>query len=389
MRKLTKIIFLGSGLSIIGFGFQNCSDVDFQTIEKSFCSETTGCLERIAGADKCFRLTYNQPNKNNGSGKLDLLLVTDTSGSLAEEREEVAEGVSQLTRQLPGEADINISVLLAHGDKTSYGGVLFSHSQSQPVFNTMGKSAEQINNYTINNLSKNLPGDHETDGGEVLLYSLHKSLTSKLSENQSKGMFRSDADLAVILITDENDICSLGSYPRPGQASPVPDPQGAENYSYNKYCTNSSGQPIVTPTSVLADLKAVKKDKKVFAHSITYLSPDTMPHRNENEIGYGVIDLAELANGVQVDMGRAVNDTNHINTELARIGELTRRELGLIKSQFSLTNSDLSEIYPDSIVLSVDGQKQSHYSFDPKTDSLSVENPGTYGSNVQIEYCGL
>ena len=390
MRKLTKVLLLGSGLSIIGLSFQNCSDVNFKTLEKSVCSEATGCIDRIAGADKCFRLTYNQPDKYSGSnGKLDLLLVTDTSSSLAEERAEIAEGVSQLTRQLPNDADINISVLLAHGDNTSYGGVLFSHSQSPPVFNTMGKSSEQINNYTINNLSKNLPEDNETDGGEVLLYSLHKSLTAKLSENQNKGMFRSDADLAVILITDENDICSLGSYPRPGQPSPVVDPQGAENHSYEKYCTNNSGQSTVTPVSVLVDLKTVKHDKKVFAHSITYVSQDTMPKRNENEIGYGIIDLAELANGVQVDMGKAINDTNHINTELAKIGELTRRELGLIKSQFKLTNSDLSEIYPNSIVLLVDGNPQNSYNYDPTTQSLSVENPGTYGSNLQIEYCGL
>lgn len=389
MRKPIKIIF--SGIALVGLSavFQNCSDVQFKTQNSNVCLEGESCSneETPLADNRCYQQTYKQPEITTNNNALDILIVTDTSGSLVEERREVAEGVSLLLRQLPNNADVNMSIMLAHGDKTAYGGNLFAQRSYEKVFKAKDKSKDQINNYIIQNLGQSLPGDYDTDGGEVLLYSLYKSLFTNYQKIQSEGFYRDYANLVILMITDENDICSLGSYPRPERLQPVYDPERKELQAYQKYCLNGNQQLMVTPESIKNGFADLKNGSKVFVHSISYLDPKLIPNVGENEIGYGVIDLVDLTGGVKVDMGKATKDNNYIHSELSKIGELTQQQLGYLKTQFDLSSGE--SINAQSIRVFIDGKANFDYQYDSSTKSIKLLSPGSSGSKVEVNYCNL
>lgn len=385
MKKAIKPIIWGFGVVSLSFAFQNCSDVEFKT-KSSVCTEGEVCTSSLPGG-KCFEQTYTQPSKVTENQALDILMVTDTSGSLAEERRQVAEGMTQLLQQLPSSANINMSVMLAHGDRSSYGGKLFAKRSSDLVFQAQNKSKQQISNYISENLASSLPSDNDTDGGEVLLYSLYSSLFKNYSSIQSQGFYREGTNLVVIMITDENDICSLGSYPRPERATPVYDPEQKEDDAYKKYCVNSNGQEVVTPEIIKNGFADIKSNAQVFVHSISYLNPNLVPNNGENEIGYGVIDLVDLMGGVKVDMGRATNDKDHIPRELAKIGELTQKQLGYLKTQFDLSATD--QVDQQSVRVFVDGQPNYNFEFNSNQQAIKLSSAGSAGSVIQLQYCSL
>lgn len=385
MRKAIKPILWGFGVISLSFGFQNCSDVEFKT-KSSLCAEGEVCTNSLPGG-KCFEQTYTQPSTVTENQALDILMVTDTSGSLAEERRQVAEGMSLLLQQLPEAANINMSVMLAHGDRSSYGGKLFAKRSSDIVFRAQNKTKQQVSNYILENLASSLPADNDTDGGEVLLYSLYSSLFNNYLSIQSQGFYRQDTNLVVIMITDENDICSLGTYPRPERATPVYDPEQREDDAYQNYCVDSAGRAIVTPMAIKNGFADIKSNSQVYVHSISYLDPDLVPNNGENEIGYGVIDLVDLMGGVKVDMGKATNDKDHIPRELAKIGELTQKQLGYLKTQFDLKAAN--NVDPQSVRVFVDGQPNYNYEFNSSLQAVKLSSAGTAGSVIELEYCSL
>lgn len=386
MNKKIKTLFFGLSSVFLALVFQNCSDVQFKT-KNSVCSfGENGCVnEPIPLGKNCYEQNYKQPDKISDGQALDVLVVTDTSGSLADERRQVAEGMSLLLGQLPSSADINMSIMLAHGDNSPYGGRLYALRSSDKVFRAKNKSQQDVNNYVIENLASSLPEDHETDGGEALLYSLYSSLFKNYQEIQAEGFYRNNANLVIVMITDENDICSLGSYPRKERSTPVYDPNQNEYPAYDKYCLNEQGQEVVTPLVIKNALSDYKANSQTFVHSITYLDPNLVPRAGENEIGYGVIDLVDAMNGVKVDMGMATRDQNHIPTQLSKIGELTQQQLGFLKTQFSL-NTDQT-IDEQSIQVFVDGKANYDFQYDSTIKSVKVPNAGGESSQVDIQYC--
>lgn len=316
--------------------------------------------------DRCHHERYVQPEAQL-TRELDLWFVTDTSGSLDQERSDIADGIDAFVAQLPAEVNYRIGVTLAHGSRSQYSGKMFQSSRGERVIlNSEEQSLSQIRQDLHSKLTRT-QDDWYSDGGEEGLYSLQKALTHHLGEAQAQGFFRNDAALAVVFIADENDICAI--YPE--GITPVPDDNHLEGPAFDRDCQG------VTPVSVLNSLRAVKNNQPLVVGGIVYTDPQTIPWGGENEKGYGYLDLIDLAKGIAVDLANG-----NYTSKLAEIGALTSTKLTL-KDEFVLIASDVD---PQSLEVYVDGQAV-EYSYTEEVHTVHVPQAGGANSIVDLHYC--
>ncbi len=335
----------------------------------------------------CYADRYSQPEAI-VTKKVDLLFVTDTSSSLDEERMKVADGVEAFLQALPADVDYRIATMLAHGGASSRVGRVYSklRTGADQVLRSDLLDPADLRAKLRHDLM-NVVEDSSTDGGEIGMYSITRALDDdRLAESRSLGFFRTDAALAVIFISDENDICSV--FP-PG-ITPVPDPQGKENSAKAAYCTRTAPARVVdgvtiapaysetiTAESVVRKLQDLQAGRPLVVSAIAYTNPALVPSGGENEYGYGWLDMVEIAGGVKVEM----TDASYENG-LNRIGALTTVKLSLLK-EFSLTRREIDE---NSIEARVDGQSVA-FTYIPSLNQVSLEELGTARSTVDLLYC--
>ncbi|HRK01702.1 MAG TPA: fibronectin type III domain-containing protein [Oligoflexia bacterium] len=314
----------------------------------------------------CFNERFVQPHAER-TNKLDLLFVTDTSGSLDAERGKIADGIDAFVLALPEHVDFQIAVMLGHGSNSNHSGAIYKHKNSKHVLKSAELSLDELRAMLKMNLM-NQPMDHHSDGGEIMSYSFMYGLEhGKAQSSRAKGFFRDDAALAVIFVTDENDICA--EYPV--GVKPVPDPSGGEAASKKRDCSG------VTTASLLAKLKAFQGDRPYLVGGIYYNNLKTVPKGDENEFGYGIDDIVKTAHGVSVDMA-----DGQYSQGLAEIGNLTTIKLNLY-TDFTLarTNVDIS-----TLRVEVDGQN-SEYSYNADSNEVHIEDAGDALSVIDINYC--
>ncbi len=365
MKKLVLSIYMVLGSAFI---FQGCSQVEFSgmrpiTIDGNPVDNPCHCEV------SCFEETYTQ-RKNPAANKLDIIFVTDTSGSLDVERNAVANGIGNFVGQLDPNIDFNIGVILAHGSTSSRTGKLYQSAKGESlVLKKSLLSLTQIRDGLIKKLTSPIPGDNASDGGEEGLYSTSQALTPTNKQAIiDAGLFRSDAALAVVYIADENDICAR--YPQ--GITPVVDPDGAEGPAFIRDCEN------VTAAGVYAQLKALKGDLPLAIGGVIYNNVATAPTDSENEVGYGYTDIIALNNGVSVDMAG-----NDISGQLAAIGTQVQGNINY-QTEFPLhqTGIDVS-----TIKVFVNGTEVPH-SYTADTNSVHIElNYCIPESEIKITYC--
>lgn len=209
--------------------------------------------------------------------------------------------------------------------------------------------------------------DGYTDGGEASFYSLTQMLKEpKLLEAKNSGFFRDDAALAIVFISDENDICAI----YPAGVTPVIDRQNNEIPAKNALC------PGLTTQSILSDAKRVKGSMPLLFSAITY-STQNYPHTDENEYGYGYMELMALTNGLAIDMA-----TGRFAEGLSNVGTLVTIKLNLItekileKSGFDLNS--LSVEVDKSVVA---------FQYISQSNTVHFSNAGEALSLVEIKYC--
>lgn len=353
------------GLALLSVVFLNCSPVMFSTVERS--GNQIDPVDPVDPTESCYTDQFQQPTQS--VGKLDILFVTDTSGSLDTERAAVANGIDAFVAGLSNNVDYNIAVMLGHGSTSAYAGRLYQHA-AEPVVLTKSQGLAQIRTDLRTKLSSPL-NDGGSDGGEMNLYSLNRAVTdaATFAGSQSFGFFRSDAALAVVFVGDENDICA--EYP--AGVTPVPDPQGSEPAAKARDCGG------ISPLSVYNNLKAKKGVKPLLVSSIIYLPGQAYPMTDENEIGYGMLEATDLSKGLKVNLA---GTETQIANGLFDIGKLADSQLTLITKHTLSKPGAVS-----ALEVRVDNQIESDFMFDTATREVHLNRPGSAGSKVEIRFC--
>ncbi len=317
----------------------------------------------------CIKEHYYQPNQEL-TKKLDILFVTDTSGSLDTERSAIANGIGNFISQLSSTADYQIAVTLAHGPKSSRFGQLYKAATEPTVLRSKELSISNIRTHLEKKLTS-IQTDADTDGGEAGLLSLNKAMDAvRLAEiRAAHGFFRNDAALAIVFVSDENDICAV----YPAGVTRVYDPEGKELPAFNNYCKDK-----LNASTVYSRLLAVQGTNPLLLSAIVYSNKATVVKAGENEFAYGYSDIVGLANGKMVDI--AAND---IPTGLADIGKAAALKMTLRTDyKLSYLNVDAS-----TITAEVDSVK-SKFSFDAGNNLLRLlSNTGKADSKVVLSYC--
>lgn len=369
---------------------------------------TTGgtCTPFEPGCDHdnryCITEKYQQPGSII-TRKLDVWIITDSSSSMDEEREQLANGITNYISRMPTGTDVQFAVSLAHGPTSWFSGRLYKSDYKDPnekfVISTSSYSNTQIqywlrrkllyrqNDYAVrawddsgNPISgqalRNLPTDYDADGGEAGLFSAleairpystspsrYESIQTLSSIPGEKNFFREDAALAVIFISDENDICYLDPS--------VADPDNLEAPFNSRYCAG------VTAQSVLQRLQVVRKSLPLYVSSIIYNNRSRIPAGPENGVGLGYNLITQQAGGSIIDITQS-----SIASGLQNIGSLTSTRLNL-RQDFILKYKNVDSA---TIQAKVDGTARSH-SYSGTTNTVHLPYAGAANSLVDIYYC--
>jgi len=303
---------------------------------------------------------------------VDLLFVTDTSGSLNEERSLIARGIDSFVAALPEDVNYRIAVMLGHGSRSCHMGALYSVNGVGPVLDSAQQTLDQTRS-DLEVLLTRVATDRYSDGGEENLFSLFQGIHgNRLAQSQARGFFRDDAALAVVFIADENDICA--EYP--AGILRVYDPDRLELSAKARDCAG------VSPNAVLTQLRNLQGDRPLLVAAITYGDPTLVPVGGENEVAYGINELVEAAEGLHIDL--ASTDSQRYQRGLAQVGELVTRELNL-SSEFRLgqTGIDVS-----SLEVQVNGEDRA-YTYDEATGVVRLTDLQSTdaGATVDLRYC--
>lgn len=362
--------------------------------------------------------------------KIDILFVADTSPSLETERTAIAKGVRKFVEALPAHTDYRFAVMAAHADfsydpvnKPSSGraGKLVVTSGEPAVLKSPKNNREwtTLQRHLIGKLTK-MRAEAATDGGEVGLYSLDKGISEPLlSENRRLGFFRKDAALAVIFVSDENDICSYGvNYPAGVEPKAnvneyLKTGLTVEEKANSVYCRDAEGNPTVTSRTVFTKLRQLQgidgsdTANPLLISGILYTEEASVPtvpapdekypqYFVENEVGYGYLDIIRDNEGVAVDISKGDYEGG-----MRQIGEAAAAKLE-VKSEFQLKND--VDIDPATICVLVDGKDvqrvpdfeigSAGLSFSYKSDLREVHLRGVGAtradgkpSKVEVFYC--
>jgi hypothetical protein len=220
-------------------------------------------------------------------------------------------------------------------------------------------------------LKKNLTqvvSDYATDGGEVMLWALKRMMQSdRATEAQKQGFLRSDAALAIVIITDEQDIC----YDYKSGEIPVYDVDKLEAPAKKKLCAG------VTPESVHAAVKSIKGEMPILYSGVIYFDPATYVKNGENELAHGIIDLVDHTQGVKIDIASG----NYVQG-LSQVGRLATVKLNLL-TDYTLARTGIDS---NSIQVWVDG-RESSFVYRANTNEVHLNDPGVAQSIVDLRYC--
>lgn len=304
------------------------------------------------------------------SKKIDILFVIDTSGSLDVERGQIANGIDSFVAELPVDVDYNIAVIQGHSSLSSYTGKVYGYGSNPAVLKSSELSVSDIRSYLKTNMTK-VKTDYPGDGGEENLYSLTRAITTELEYNRQKDFFRTDAALAIVFVSDENDICSLGDYP--AGVTPVYDWEKKEQPAFERDCAG------ITPDNLVSQLRALQQNRPLLVSGIVYTGEEPVPKSGENEIGYGYLETIKKANGVTIDLASGNYDVG-----MREIGYLTMKKLNLV-TEFPLAKREFDH---GSLKVLVDRQPvEFEFLVDINEVHLTEANAGREHSEVYIEYC--
>jgi hypothetical protein len=170
-----------------------------------------------------------------------------------------------------------------------------------------------------------------------------------------------------VFVSDEQDICAEF----PVGWNPVPDAQRSEDAAKARICSG------ITPNSVHELVRSVKGDMPYLFSAVIYHDMATWIRRDENEIGFGMMELVQNTNGVLIDLANG-----DYSAGLSMTGRLATMKLDLL-ADFTLARPNID---PASIKVWVDGVVED-FVYSSNTNEVHVSDPGRARSIVDINYC--
>ncbi len=345
-----------------------------------------GAGDPVTPNASCYVDHFQQPDAEI-TKKIDILFVTDTSGSLSEEKAAIADGIVAFIDALPADADYQVAVMLGHSTNSSWAGKLYKNGTVPAVLKSATMTTTQIKDYLRANM--NQPSETASDGGELVMASLNRGMDDdKLAQSRSLGFFRTDAALAVVLVADENDICAT----YPVGVTPVPDPEHLEVPAKASFCTRNapastlSGKFVpahletIHPSVVYEKLQVLQQGRPLLVSGVVYNNLATVPHVGENEYGYGHLDLIALAHGISVDMAGG-----QYTQGLADIGSLVTVTLHTI-NDFVLSHGNVDAA---TIEAFIQGTLASSWDYDSVHNKVHINDAMPPQSMIDIRYCEI
>ena len=345
-------------------------------VEQGPTQATSSSSEAFDGIDRvCNKDNFTQISEKDRIKKVDFLFVMDTSGSMQNDWERVANDVRLLVQEMPSDVDAHYAVLV--GAVGKYSGRLFAGHLQPRVLSS--KDMDQLKiSQSLHRTFVDAMKVYDEGSGEALFYSLYQAVTRNAKENQDLGFFRADAALSVIFMSDEHEIGS--AYPKlPGVPSRC-DQDFEEGIRKTWYIDKG----IDVETTYQA-VKRLKGDMPFTAHAIVNRDADDLFRRNPNNgkclydsIGYGYMDMVQKCGGVLFSIEDNREDA------LQFIGQYTNQSMWLIH-EFKLSWT-ADKIDSSTINAQVDSASVP-YSYNTSTDVVHLENAGSLGSSIAISYC--
>lgn len=369
MKKYKPLVYLIL-LSLVTACFDSGNDSVKNALKESFETPPAPSGNVVNGT--CYVDQYATPNESIVR-KLDIAIVIDTSGSIVDERANIADGFDYLIGQLPEEVDYRIAVILGHGDKTGKSGILYKKGSEPRVLSSDNLTVDEVKAHLKTKL-QNPSVDNETDGGELGMYSFLKATQGTyLEANRDEDFFREDAALTVIFVADENDICSKF----PEGVTAVPDPDGGETKSFKKYCIDEGGNYLITAEDVVTRIHELQGSRPSVVGGVLYSNSETIPLVGENEIGYGYIDVINLAAGINVDLANG-----DYSDGLTKIGRLATVSM-MPANDFNLKSS---KVDPSTISVLVNNVEAA-FEYDSELNQVHLVNERDPFSVAKVQYC--
>lgn len=303
--------------------------------------------------------------------KLDVIFVVDASASLrgginkgtGGELGQLARDVVFYADKLDPAIDLNIGMILGHGPaSTRYHGQLFRADSNDPAVIKMSDlkkncrgSSEELKRCAQNKIGKllerkilGMPIDTSDAQGEALNLSLYNSIMNPRNKAAivNEGLFRPDAKLQVIMISDEQDVCydyASGNY-KPVQV-PHKDAKGKitgygpdiyETRFFETVCkTATVDRKPLTPLAVANALLSLKTDKnQIMVNPVIYTSDNglrnadgtSLQPEDENEMGHFYIEVAQEFGSDIVDLAQVTRTEQggvSFANQLATLGKIT------------------------------------------------------------------
>jgi hypothetical protein len=321
---------------------------------------------------------------------LDILFIVDTSDSMDITRKVVAQQIGKFITllQVPSGGEVHIGVIAAHGPDSSKRlmGTLFVEGRDDsPVLSTGSMSKAQIQKLLVRKMVALQKYRDDSDAqGEMGLMNLYRSLTDSRYYDPlvAQGLFRPNAALMVVFMSDEQDVCydyKPGEIPQwacqpedfarhlpncswvggqnPNNPKDPIDPH--EVHTKQAYChidEYNANSPILQPTDVWKAVLSKHGSEPNIIAGIHYLSNDTIPASDrkdrwgaEHEEGHGYIDLIKLDHGAVVDLA----DHDRIAGRVLGLASVARYKMFNYQSSFTVSSADANILNPATAQITV------------------------------------
>ncbi len=332
--------------------------------------------------------------------KVDVLFVMDGSKSLLDDHKTKGE-INYIKNAISGfvstivdkNIDLCTATIFASEDPLR-SGQLYSYlgPDATKVTCTSQLSKKTVVSQTQQNLEVGFYGSN----GEAGLYSFKEAFLNqdKLSKSKSLGFFRDDAALAVIFISDENDISTSPepqvtcdgktvtyAFNPPGIVDPynLANDDCLEAAIRRQYLSDENDQLIWGHQDVHNKVQTHLNKNPFYAAVIGYLSPN-----KSGEVAHGYIDFVKLSGGDLVDISLATEKKqNEFNQEFVNMA-INIVENPSLKNVFKLTKKACVQ----TIKIAVDGKNINDFTYDELAREviLNFKDAGVEGSKIIIEY---